>query len=293
VSDRLQNWLHIGRRESFASGVSLQVVDVGSGPDMLLLHGFPTWSYDWAEAAAVLAGDARIIAPDFLGYGLSDKPRRSYSIDEQADLVLALLSSRGICRVALVAHDFGVIVAQELLRRSQAGEVDVAFSSVSLLNAGIVFSEYRPTRAQTLLSTPVLGRIAAQRVTRNSLQQGLARVFGTRRPLDDAAFDEMWAGISHADGHRLADRLLHYNAERKRRHGVWEAALAAVDVPFALVWGLADPVSGAHVLTAARRAYPRARITELTHVGHFPQLEAPADVADAIRETARVGWSRL
>lgn len=291
MSLEVSNWRALGRREIVTAGKSLQIVDFGSGPNLLLLHGFPTWSFDWAPTAKSLASTTRVIAPDLLGYGFSDKPHRRSSINQQADLILALLGARKVVEIALVAHDVGVIVAQELLRRSLSGETQLRFSSVTLLNAGIVFSQYRPTRAQKLLSTPIIGRLAALRITRDSVRRGLGYVFGTRLPLTDEVFNDIWVGLSHQDGHRLADRLLHYNAERKARHGEWEAALAAHTAPLALVWGLADPVSGAHVLAAARQAYPHARVTELADVGHFPQLEAPDDVAAAILENANLGWT--
>lgn len=283
-------WLAHGRRQAVC-GKMLNIVEFGSGEPVMMLHGFPTWSLDWAESATRLGSDYRVIAPDFLGYGLSDKPRRIYSTDEQADLITAILAARGLSRVALVAHDFGVIVAQELIRRSQAGEAALTFASVTLLNAGIVFQTYRPTPAQRLLSVPVMGRIMARTITSGGVRRGLAKVFGDPSRLTDSMFEGMWAGIAHQSGHQLADRLLHYNAERRARHPEWERALSELSVSFGLVWGMADPVSGAHVLSAARAAYPRAKVTALNDAGHFPQLERPKEVAEAIIANISEGWA--
>jgi pimeloyl-ACP methyl ester carboxylesterase len=110
-------------------------------------------------------------------------------------------------------------------------------------------------------------------------------VWGTSK-LSDEEFDELWHGISRDNGHKLAHLLIRYNTERAQHHRRWEAALAAWEGPLHLIWGLDDPVSGRHVLEQATRMLPRAVVTELDGVGHFPQAEAPEAVATAIR-TAR------
>ena len=86
---------------------------------MTLLHGFPASSFDWAGVMPQLTGTGyRVTTLDFLGYGSSDKPYPyRYSLIEQANLVQALWRDLGIDRTALVAHDYGVSVAQELLFR--------------------------------------------------------------------------------------------------------------------------------------------------------------------------------
>jgi len=76
---------------------------------------------------------------------------------------------------------------------------------------------------------------------------------------------------------------MRYNREREQHAARGEAALSAYEGPLQLIWGLEDPVSGAHVLELARSKLPRAEIVELPGVGHFPQVEAPHRVAAAIR----------
>ena len=85
---------------------------------LTFLHGFPTCSWDWVEVVDALGAGRRVLLFDFLGFGDSDKPRgHRYSIHEQADLTEALWRRFGVERTDLVAHDYGVSVAQELLAR--------------------------------------------------------------------------------------------------------------------------------------------------------------------------------
>ena len=87
-------------------------------PVMPLLHGFPTSLWDWAPVWTAMNERFRLIAPDLLGFGFSDRPHSyHYTITEQATIVVALLQRRGITETHLLAHDYGDTVAQELLAR--------------------------------------------------------------------------------------------------------------------------------------------------------------------------------
>lgn len=94
----------------------------GEGPSMTLLHGFPSSSYDWAKVAPALARRHTLLALDFLGFGASEKPaEHDYSLSEQADLVEAAWARDGVTATVLVAHDYAVSVAQELLLDPEHG----------------------------------------------------------------------------------------------------------------------------------------------------------------------------
>jgi len=106
-----------------------------AAPWFTLLHGFPSSSWDYAKVLLGLEAEFRVVAFDFLGFGNSDKPRSSrYMIHQQADLTEAVWRHFSVRRTAIVAHDYGVSVAQELLaRREQGAEaVEVAASLFSM-----------------------------------------------------------------------------------------------------------------------------------------------------------------
>jgi pimeloyl-ACP methyl ester carboxylesterase len=254
----------------------------GVGPTVLMLHGFPTWSYDYAKVATDLARDHDVITLDFLGYGASDKPNPyDYSVPESADVVEDLVAHLDVESVRLVIHDYGVIVGQELLDRANRGSLGFTISSLIVLNSGIVYSAYRPTRLQQLLIRPFVGKLLASRVSAARVRSALDAVCGSS--LTDVEFDDLWLGMSRENGHKLSHLLIKYNAERKIHHRRWEAALVNWNGPLHLVWGLEDPVSGRHVLTEAVKVLPHATVTELAGVGHYPQSEAPEAVAQAVR----------
>ena len=255
----------------------------GQGPVLVMLHGFPTWSYDWAEAAVALARDHQVVTLDFPGYGASQKRKGvDFSVAASADTVEALLEHLGIAHATLVIHDYGGIVGQELLDRRRKGRLSFAVDALHVLNCGIVYAAYRPTRGQKMLAKPLLGPLISSRLDKAKLYAGLNAVRGDRK-LTPAEFDDLWVGMSRDNGHKLAHRQVGYNAERAVHHARWEEALFGYEGPLQLIWGLADPVSGKHVLDVARPRFTAARVVTLPGVGHFPQSEAPAQVVAAIR----------
>ncbi|HEX2085780.1 MAG TPA: alpha/beta hydrolase [Solirubrobacteraceae bacterium] len=247
------------------------------------LHGFPTSSLDWAGMFDRLRDERRLLALDFLGFGDSDKPKpHRYSLLEQADAVEAAWKHLGIERTALVAHDYGVSVAQELLARRDDRDLPVELTSVAFLNGGMIPSLHRPLAIQSLLAHPVAGPVLTRLTTERTFTGGLRRVIA--RPLADAELHEHWIAFTNRGGRDLAHPLLAYIAERRRYVARWEGAIARADVPLRFVWGPLDPVSGAHMLAELRLRRPDAAVADLAGVGHYPQLEEPDAVARELRE---------
>ncbi|MFB4305025.1 alpha/beta fold hydrolase [Actinomadura sp. GTD37] len=99
------------KRVSVAEGVSLNVAIGGSGPPIVLLHGFPQTHLMWRHVAVDLAADHTVICPDLRGYGASDKPDGDYSKRTMAADIVALARALGHERFALAGHDRGALVA--------------------------------------------------------------------------------------------------------------------------------------------------------------------------------------
>lgn len=256
----------------------LFVHDAGTGPLVTFLHGYPSSSYDWHDVVQQLAGQARTLAPDFLGFGASSKPsRHAWSIHEQADLVQQLWHDVGMTSTVLVAHDYGTAVAQELLARGARG-----ITGLVLTNGAVYPTLHRPTAVQQLLLGPD-GPALAAAIERTSFIRGLRATFGQRAPATQDQLEHIWQALSRDDGQRLAADLLHYVADRAEHGQRWVDAMEATQLPLSFVWGQQDPVSGAHVLAQVQRRMPRAAVRALPDVGHWPPLEAPADMADAVR----------
>jgi pimeloyl-ACP methyl ester carboxylesterase len=259
----------------------------GNGSWLTLLHGFPTSSWDWVQVVPPLEERFRVLAFDFLGFGDSDKPRgHEYSILEQADLVQALWRHFAVAESAVVGHDYGATVAQELLARREEDVLGARLTAFVLLNSGLYVHLARPLVVQRLLAMPVLGPMLARAVTERTFARSLASVISAEHALAPEELRAHWKVVRRRDGLEATPRLLGYMAERRRFAARWEGALERADLPLALVWGMADPRSGAHIAEHVRARVPSARVVALPDVGHYPQLEVPDAVADAIRAEA-------
>jgi pimeloyl-ACP methyl ester carboxylesterase len=265
---------------------SIFVRSLGAGPSITLLHGFPSSSHDWAKVTPALARDHALLLPDFLGFGASDKPNdHEYSLGEQADLVVELWERSGISSTTIVAHDYAVSVAQELLARHIDGRLDVELAAVHLLNGGIYPDLHRPQPTQLALLDPEHGPELSALLNEDLFAQGLRPTFAEDF---DAAADsaDIWASTHRSAGERIAHLLIRYMSDRKANEQRWVGAMENTRVPLAFVWGMLDPVSGAHIAERIAERLPAAPLLALQDVAHWPALEAPRAVETAILGTS-------
>jgi pimeloyl-ACP methyl ester carboxylesterase len=281
----IEEWWAGGERVALALGDEQREIFVrrlGSGPSMTLLHGFPSSSHDWAKVAPALAERHALLMPDFLGFGASEKPaEHEYSLHEQADLVEALWAAEGIEATILVAHDYAVSVTQELLARRAEGELAVDLRAVHLLNGGLYPDLHRRQPTQTALLDPEQGPRIGELMNQELLVGGIAPTFAEDY---DASGDsaQMWRAMSRDEGQRIGHLLIGYITDRERHEQRWVAALEQTDVPLRFVWGMLDPVSGAHMAERIAERLPGAPMLALAEVAHWPQLEAPGTVTAAL-----------
>ncbi|MEL7488968.1 MAG: alpha/beta hydrolase [Pseudomonadota bacterium] len=250
-------------------------------PILLLIHGYPTSSWDWSAIWPSLTPIFRVVALDMLGFGLSDKPRGfAYSIFHQADLQEALLEHLGIGDAHVLCHDYGDTVGQELLARANEGALSFALKSMCFLNGGLFPEQHRARPLQKLGLSP-LGPILGMAMSERRLRTALDEVFGPQTKASDEEIAAHWAMIREQNGHRILHKLLHYIPERRDNRERWVGALSAARAPLRLIDGGADPVSGAHLFHYFKEMIDGADAVLLEDIGHYPQTEAPQAVLDA------------
>ena len=270
-------WLAAGKRIALDAH-RIFIREGGKGPHLTLLHGFPTCSWDWSKVWSRLEADRSLLAIDLLGFGDSDKPARRYSFADHADRLEQLWSHRGVTRTTLVAHDYSVTLALELLaRRGESPSEGSTLDGVVLLNGAVRGSLHRARPIQRLLRSP-LGPLVARLMRRDGFAASFREVFVN--PPNEGEIDAFWSSIRSRNGVARIPSLLHYIPDRRRMARRWEGALEQSPVPISFVWGLNDPVSGSHVLDGIEG--PRRRVG--LPVGHYPHWEAPDAVSEAILE---------
>jgi pimeloyl-ACP methyl ester carboxylesterase len=282
LAERVRAWQRRGQSEEFG-GYSIHAFrQEGEGPLLLLLHGFPSSSYDWRLLLEEMPAP-NVLAFDFLGFGLSAKPREhDYSLFWQADLTEELVRRHGGDRpVVIVAHDMGTSVANELMARELEGQLPMEIAGIVLFNGSMVLEAASPTPAQKALRSrfgPLVAKLSSERVFRHQF----GSVFSTAHPLGEEEAEDQWALVCHNGGRTLGHRLISYMDQREEHAERWHGAIREWPGKLSLAWGLRDPVATTAVLAALRELRPEVPVSELPELAHYPQLEDPRRLAGAL-----------
>ncbi len=281
----LENWLAQGRRVS-CHGHSIFVREEGPGEALLCLHGYPFSSWQWRRLWAALAGRYRMLAPDMLGCGCSDKPRDfNYSISAQTDLMIDLLQQLGVTEVHLLAHDYGVSIAQEWLARNQEGATAPHVRSVCFLNGGLLPEKFRERMEHRLI------RLRGLQMTllfdERAFERSVGALYGPETRPSAGELHHDWELAVRNGGLFVADKIFHFLEERIENRERWVGAMQKAEVPLCLINGTADPIAGQAMLESYREIVPKSAVVPLESIGHFPHLEAPAAVLAAYLDFAR------
>jgi len=288
----LDNELPFRRRDARVDGRRIHFVDEGGVKPVVVTHGNPTWCFLWRKVIARLRDrpGLRIIAPDLLGLGLSDKlPRPSdHRLDVHARAIASLFDALELESAVVAAQDWGgpIGVGAAMLR----GEQRPGFLRGLVLGNTAVLEPKRPFRTTSfhrfshmpvasdlafrglLFPVPILDRVQGDRRSIASREKA-AYAWPLRRWADRAAP----LGLARM----VPDREDHPSVPFLDRLG---AFVRAYQGPAALVWGERDPILG-RALARHREALPHATV-EVTQAGHFLQEEVPDELAEAIRRVA-------
>jgi pimeloyl-ACP methyl ester carboxylesterase len=237
----------------------------------LYLHGVPNNSDDWLSFLARSGG----LAPDLPGFGRSGKPGYlSFTIEEYGRFIERFLDERGVARVSLVVHDWGVVGLSFAQRHPERVERLVIINAVPFLPG------YRWHRTARIWRTPLLGELAMGATIHSTLRFSSKEANVTPGPMP-----EEWqkSVIEHFDqGTQRAILRLYRSAPAD----VLEAAgadLGRLAMPALVVWGRQDPYIPARFAAAYAAALGQAELLELEDAGHWPWLDRP-DVIDRVVE---------
>jgi pimeloyl-ACP methyl ester carboxylesterase len=279
----VQRWRQAGEiEEVLGQRLYVQRREGSGAPLLLYLHGFPSSSYDWRALLSLRPADEPSLAFDFLGFGLSEKPRdRTYTLAWQADAAEELVRRAGSPAVFLVGHDMGTSVATELMARDLRGELMMDVRGALLFNGSMLLHLAKPTVGQRLLRSR-LGPLFARLTSERSFRTQFSRVFSAAHPLSAEEAADQWALIAHGGGQRIAHRTIHYMDERERFTERWHGAIRDWPGPLTLAWGMQDPVARPAVLRGLQALRAGVLTIELPELGHYPQVEAPQRISAAL-----------
>ncbi|HTV19529.1 MAG TPA: alpha/beta fold hydrolase [Polyangiaceae bacterium] len=263
----------------------MHYVDEGSGEPVLFVHGTPTWSFEYRGLIQPVRGFRRAIAPDHLGFGLSERPEHfEYTPEAHARALAAFVDRLGLERFALVVHDFGgpIALPLALAQPERISRLVVINSFLWPLDADKALAKNAQLAASELgrmlyrhLNAPLRLVMPSAFFDRNKLTPDLHRQYLSVFPDGDSRERVLW---------QLARCLLGSGDFYAR---LWQRREALRGIPALIVWGMQDPAFNPQHLRRWQRALPDAEVLDVGDAGHWPHEEQPQLVGDAVRRFLR------
>ena len=270
----------------------MSYLDEGSGPAVVMVHGNPTWSYLYRNLVKGLRGDHRVVVPDHIGCGFSDKPADSdyrYTLSSRIDDLESLLDHLEIEDATLVVHDWGGAIGfGAALRRPQRFRRLVVINSAAFrLPAGRSFPWVLRLVRNTLLGAPLVRGL-------NLFCRGSLRI-GTRRGPISAPVRNDFLAPYDSWANRIAILRFVEDIPLKEGDRAWRQIVDIEEglhllghLPMMLLWGERDPIFDSHFLAEWLRRFPNARTRRFPDCGHLLTEDAPGEILDEIRSFLEV-----
>ncbi|MEM9380932.1 MAG: alpha/beta fold hydrolase [Planctomycetota bacterium] len=267
-------------------GRAVHYVDEGprEGGTILCVHGNPTWSFYWRAVVEACSGEARVVVPDHLGMGLSDRAPGGVRLAAHVHALVALIDALDLHDVTLVVHDWGGAIGfgAALARRDRVTRFVVT-------NTAAFPSSFIPKRIAAC-RVPLLGRLAVQ--GGNAFALAATRMTTTSPLRDDVKRGLLAPYGSWADREQIwrfvEDIPMHES------HASWSTLSTIADhlaslrgLPMEIVWGMRDWCFTPLFLAGWEQRFPDANVARLDDVGHYVMEDAPEAVVEAIRAVRR------
>jgi pimeloyl-ACP methyl ester carboxylesterase len=255
----------------------------GKGPAILLIHGIGDSSETWAPIIPGLAQHYRVIVPDLLGHGHSDKPRADYSIGGYANGMRDLLSVIGIDRATLVGHSLGGGIAMQF-----AYQYPERTERIVLVSSGGVGRQVSPLlKAASLPGSELL--LAALNLPGMRSQIGamvkLLQMTGTRLGIDGQDVLRVVEALPDATSRAAFTRTLRAVVDWRGQVGtLLDRCYLTEGMPTMLMWGDKDPILPALHAGIAHVAMPGSRLELFAGSGHFPFHTDPQRFLNVLRD---------
>ena len=250
---------------------------------MVVLHGYPTSSYDYYKVLPELSKHYRVIIHDHLGFGFSDKPLDySYSLLDQADLALQLWQQLGVKKVHLLAHDYGTSVATEIIARNNNHELTIEIEKLTLCNGSMHIELSQLRTIQKLLKNKWLGKYVAKLTTYAIFSKNLRNVYFDKTKVSNNELKDMWMQLEYNEGRKVIHKLSQYINERYTYWDRWIGALKETNLQTNIVWAKNDPVAVPAIARLIATEISNNKLFWIENTGHFPMLENPDEWLNCI-----------
>ena len=245
---------------------------------LVILHGYPTSSYDYHKVLPQLAKKYRVILHDHLGFGFSEKPLDfSYSLIEQADIALQLWKQLSLKKVVLLAHDYGTSVCTEIIARHNKQQINLQIDKLILSNGSIHIEFSKLRTIQKLLKNKYTGKWVAKLTNYPIFKKNMRNVYFDKTKVTDEELKEMWLQLEYNNGRNVIHLLSNYINERYCFWHRWVGALKETSINTTIIWAENDPIAIPKIAELLHKEISDNKIFWIKNCGHFLMLEQPKE----------------
>lgn len=249
---------------------TLSIADVGSGPTLLLVHGFPLDHSMWRHQLESLGDTYRVIAPDLRGFGASSGATDTITMEQLADDMAELLDALGIVEpITFCGLSMGGYVAWQFWQRHAS-----RLARLILCDSRAIADSAEAARGRLDLANRVLSEGAA--IVAEAM---LPKLFAEKTIREQADMVAATRQVMQATSPAAVAGTLRGMAQRPDM----TSALADIDIPTLVICGEHDVISTADEMRSIAAALPNATFVEVPGSGHMTPLEGPETVNRAIR----------
>lgn len=276
TTDQLPPWFdsieRIPVRSVTVAGYRIAYLDVGEGTPVILLHGFGGSMWQWEYQQAALSAKVRVITPDVLGSGLSDKPEIEYRPDEMLAFLTGFMDALRIRQAVLVGHSMGAGLA-----------IGMALEHPDRV-AKLILISGLPPHVMENLTNPTIRRALESRAPTWFVSFGnwLFGGFFTERILKEIIYDPTLltpAVLDRSNRHRTRPGLWGPVMSTGKNLPVWESRFAprigSIEQKTLILWGEEDCVFPIKVGQQLHALIPGSTFVPIPRSGHIPQWEQP------------------
>lgn len=291
VPHALEKWRSEGTVKDI-NGYKIFVHTSGPKSDhgVLIVHGYPGSSWDWQGVVDRIGDKARVVVSDMRGFGMSEKPldgtyKNSYTLMLQADIYEAVAKDEGLKSVVLVAHDMGQTVGLELMARQEEGRLPFRIRHAILLDGSTLVDMVQLADMQVeLLKQPDVA--APEDLDFGHVRDGIAPTYAKETQASgdfQTILDAQCHQVFYNHGSRVMAQTLRYLKERQEDFGRWSRTFFTFQsAPMTLIWGIQDPVAVIAMADRVKKERPYTDLYKYADVAHWPSIEAPDRIGDAI-----------
>lgn len=272
-----ENWKNKGKYITI-SNKKVFVIDEGSASETLvILHGYPTSSYDYFRVLPELAKHFRVVIHDHLGFGFSEKPDSlTYSLIDQADIALQLWHKMGLKNVTILSHDYGISIAQEILARKNNNLIPLKITMMLFCHSSMRIEHLHLNNLSKLLKDKKLGKFIS-RLTNfgyRKIKRKFRRENLSYKINKDYDIKQMWDKLETGNGEKEIHFLSNFINERYTFWHRWTNALRESEIPIKIFWEKSDPVAIKEIAIVLA-AEDIKSVEWIENQKHFSVLENP------------------